>query len=152
MTSLELILDQHPFFRDIETRHVQKIAEHASYISFKEGQLVFRQGEPAHTFYIIDEGKVALEVFSPGYGPISILTLGHGDVLGWSWLFDPPLWHFDIRALEPVRAIALNGDSLRAQCEADHELGYQLMQHSVRLIEQRLQATMIQLLDMYSVR
>lgn len=151
MTTLEPVLEKHRFFADIESRHIAQIAHYASPITFKMGQLIFRQGEPANQFYILLSGHVALEVFAPERGPLTILTLGTDDVLGWSWLFAPYIWHFDARAIEPTEAIALDGAWLRAECETNHELGYQLMKHSVQVIEQRLQATMIQLLDIYKV-
>lgn len=149
MTSLSPVLEKHRFFADIETRHIHRIAEHASPITLNSGELIFRQGEPANHFYIITSGHVALEVFAPGRGPLTIMTIGTDDVLGWSWLFEPYIWHFDAQAMESTTAIMLDGAWLRAACESDHELGYQLMKHSVHVIEQRLQAAMIQLLDMY---
>lgn len=152
MTLLEPVLQDHPFFADIEQHHVHIMAEHATTVSFDAGQLIFRQGEAAQQFYIIIEGQVALEVFSPELGPLPVLTLHDGDVLGWSWLFEPAVWHFDARALNVTRAIALDGAELRARCDENHELGYHLMKHSVQIVTQRLQATLIQLLDMYSIR
>jgi len=70
-------------------------------------------------------------------------------VLGWSWLIEPYKWHFDARAVELTRVIALNGECLRKKCEQDHDLGYALMKRVAQLMEQRLTATRMQLLDMY---
>jgi CRP-like cAMP-binding protein len=151
MTTLEITLTDHPFFQDIEARYIQEMAAHASHRRFDAGQLIFRQGEPAQQFYILNEGLVALEVFAPDRGPIRLMTLETGDVLGWSWLFEPYIWHLDARAIEPTSAIALDGAALRAECNTNHELGYHLMKHSVHIIEQRLQAAMIQMIDMYGV-
>lgn len=150
-TNIEHILAEHPFFEDIDQRYLHMIAEHASFISFEAGRLVFRQGEPARTFYLLGEGRVSLEVFSPTRGPITLMSLQPRDILGWSWLFDPPIWHFDARAIEETRAVAIDGVHLRALCDENCTLGYSVMKHSVNMIEQRLQATMIQLLDMYNV-
>ena len=41
---------------------------------------------------------------------MTIETIEAGEVLGWSWLFPPYRWHFDARALAPVRATAFDGD------------------------------------------
>ena len=89
---------------------------------------------------------------APQRGAIAIDTVGEGDVLGWSWLIPPYHWHFDARAVEPTRAIALDGRCLRGKCDADHELGYELMKRFAQVIEQRLEATRWQLLDVYGVR
>ena len=87
-----------------------------------------------------------------GRGPVVIETLHDGDVVGWSWLFPPYRWQFDARALEPSRAIAFDGACLRGKCEADHELGYELMRRFAGSIIERLQATRLRLLDVYGSR
>ena len=76
-------------------------------------------------------------------------TVEEGDVLGWSWLIPPYHWHFDARAIDLTRAIALDGKCLRTKCEEDHNLGYELLKRFSHIIEQRLQATRIRLLDVY---
>jgi cAMP-binding proteins - catabolite gene activator and regulatory subunit of cAMP-dependent protein kinases len=149
METLEPILAQHPFLKDLESQHLQLIVGCATNVRFDAGQFVFREGAEAKQFYIIRHGKVGLETFVPGRGPITIQTLGEGDVLGWSWLFRPYQWHFDARALELTRAIALDGECLRGKCEADHNLGYELVKRFAQVIMERLQATRLQLLDVY---
>jgi CRP-like cAMP-binding protein len=114
--------------------------------------MILRAGEPADRFYIIRHGKVGVEVFAPEVGPITIETLGEGDVLGWSWLFPPYRWVFDARALELTRAIALDGKCLREKCDEDPRLGYDLMKRFAQIMVERLQATRLQLIDLYSPR
>lgn len=149
METLEPILAQHPFLKDLESQHLRVIVGCATNVRFDAGQFVFREGAEAKQFYIIRHGKVGLETFVPGRGPITIQTLGEGDVLGWSWLFRPYQWHFDARALELTRAIALDGECLRGKCEVDHNLGYELVKRFANVMMQRLQATRLQLLDIY---
>jgi len=114
-----------------------------------EFSYIFREGEEANEFYIIRDGKVSLEIVSPGKEPIIIQTLESGEVLGWSWLVPPYYWHFDARAVEPTRVVAFDARCLRNKCEEDPKLGYELLKRLVPIIEQRLQATRIQLLDLY---
>jgi CRP-like cAMP-binding protein len=151
MTQQELILENHPFLRDLSQQHIDLIARQATPQSFEAGRLIFRHGEPAAQFYLITEGRVALEVFSPGRGPVPVMTLETGDVLGWSWLLEPFVWNVDARAVEPTRVISLHGAALREECEAHCELGYQLLKRLVEVIAQRLMTARIQLLDLYSV-
>src|SRR5581483_1513183 len=91
------------------------------------GAYLFREGGNADRFFLIREGGIALEVDAPGRGALVIETLHAGDVVGWSWLFAPYRWQFDGRAVEASRLVAFDGRCLRDKCEADHELGYQLM-------------------------
>jgi CRP-like cAMP-binding protein len=92
---------------------------------------------------------VAVEISTPERGPVIIQSLGEGDVLGWAWMMPPYRWHFDARAVELTRAIALDGRCLRERSESDHDLGFQLMRRAAHVMEERLQATRLQLLDVY---
>lgn len=152
MHTLEPILAQHLFFKDLVPRYLQLAVCCATNVRFKAGELLFHEGEDANQFYLIRHGRVALQVFVPQRGPITIETIEAGEVLGWSWLFPPYRWHFDAQALELVRAIAFDGQCLRGKCEEDHDLGYALMQRFAQVMVQRLQATRLQLLDLYGVQ
>jgi CRP/FNR family cyclic AMP-dependent transcriptional regulator len=149
MQTLQRILAEHPFFKDLEVPYLQLLAECASNVRFNAGEVIFREGEEANLFYLVRHGKVAVEMFAPGRGPVIIQTLGEGDLLGWSWLIEPYRWRFEARAVELTRAIALDGGCLRGKCEEDHTLGYELMKRVAHVIENRLQATRLQLLDVY---
>jgi CRP-like cAMP-binding protein len=150
--TLEPILAQHPFFQDIEPVYLQLMAGCAANVRFAAGADLFREGGAADQFYLIRHGRVALQVFIPGQGRMTNETIEAGEVLGWSWLFPPHRWHFDAQALELTRAIAFDGTCLRAKCDEDHDLGYMLMQRFAQVMMQRLQATRLQLLDLYGVQ
>lgn len=149
METLERILADHPFFRALPPAHLGVVVGCAANRRFASGELVIRAGEEANEFFLLREGKVALEAAAPGRPPVVIQTLGAGEVLGWSWLVPPYHWKFDAVALAPVRAIALDGKCLRGKCEADPALGYELLKRFALVMEQRLQATRLQLLDVY---
>ena len=152
MHTLELILAEHPFFKGLEPRYMKLITGCASNIRFDARTYIFREGEAAEQFYLIREGKVALETFAAERGSITIETVEAGEVLGWSWLFPPYQRHFSARVVEPIRAIALDGVCLRTKCEEDHDLGYQLVKRVAHIMMERLQATRLQLLDVYRFR
>jgi CRP-like cAMP-binding protein len=147
--TLERLLVEHPFFKGLGEEYLSLVVGCARNVSFKAGDFIFREGEEANEFYIIRDGKVSLEIVSPGKEPIIIQTLESGEVLGWSWLVPPYYWHFDARAVEPTRVVAFDARCLRNKCEEDPKLGYELLKRLVPIIEQRLQATRIQLLDLY---
>ncbi|MEK6754550.1 MAG: cyclic nucleotide-binding domain-containing protein [Bacteroidota bacterium] len=152
METLERILAEHQFFKDLAEPYLQLATGCASNIRFEPDQFIFREGEEADQFYLIRQGRVALQIFAPDRGAITIETLTEGDILGWSWLIPPYNWHFDARALEVTRAIALDGKCLRRKCEEDHNLGYELLKRFAHIIEQRLESTRLQILDIYGVR
>ncbi len=149
MRTLEPYLAEHPFLKGLDHRFLEILVGCASNVRFDAGQFVFREGSEANNFYIIRHGKVSVEVFAAGRGSITIQTIGEGDILGWSWLIPPYNWRFDAKAIELTRAIALDGKCLREKCERDHDLGYELLKRFSHIIAQRLEATRLQLLDIY---
>ena len=149
--TLERVLADHPLLKGCEPRYVQLMADCARRIEFKAGEFIFRQGEEADQFCLICRGRVALEIPSPHGAPIILQTAGKGDFLGWSWMITPYRWHFDARAVESTRAIALDGKGLREKCDSDHDLGYEVVRRVASIMEQRLQATRLQLLDIYGI-
>jgi len=150
MESLEPILAKHPFFEGLDQSYLKLLVGCASNVRFDPGTYVIRQGEEASHFYLIRQGRVALEIRAPQSQPIVIETLEKGDILGWSWLIPPYLWRFDARTMEPTRAIALDGKCLRTKCDENHDLGYELLKRFSYIVTQRLHATRLQLLDVYA--
>ena len=149
METLESILAEHPLFSGMEQRHLQILVGCARNVRFESTDVIFREGEKANEFYLIRTGKVALQLFADRRGPLTILTLGEGDVLGWSWLSPPYHWKFTACALETTRAIFLDGKCLREKAESDHDLGYELLKRFIHVIEERVRATSLKLLNVY---
>lgn len=149
MQKTEKILAEHPFFEGLAASLLKTIAACATPVSYQAGQVIYHEGDPADQFLVILDGKVAIEIFSAQRGSLVIKTVAAGEVLGWSWLFAPYLRRFDARALKPTSAVALDGRVLREKAEADHRLGYELLKRFSSVVVDRLQATSLQLLDIY---
>jgi CRP-like cAMP-binding protein len=147
--NLELIVREQPFFHGLDERHIKLIAGCAKNVRFDGGKVLFRESDAANQFFLIREGQVAIEVMVPQRGINTIQTVQEGEVVGWSWLFAPYRWHFGARTQRPTRALAFDGKCLRAKCERDHDLGYELFKRFSHLMSARLEATVLQLLDLY---
>ena len=149
METLERFLREHPFCRGLDEKHLQLLVGCASNARFDAGEFLFRESEPANEFYLIRSGRVAIEFYAAERGAIYLLTLTDGDPLGWSWLLPPYRWNFDARALVTTRVIVLDGKCIRNKFEQDYKLGYEIMKRSVGIVEQRLEAARLQLLNLY---
>ena len=149
MHTIDELIARAPVFAGLADEHLKTIAGCARNTHVPAGTLLLREGDPAERFYLIRTGSVALEVHAPGQQPLRIETLFPGDAVGWSWLFAPYRWHMDGRTLEDSGLVEFDGACLRGKCEADHELGYQLMSRFAANVVDRLQATRLQLLDVY---
>jgi CRP/FNR family transcriptional regulator, cyclic AMP receptor protein len=149
METIDAVLHNVPVFGGLGPEQLTLLAGCASNVRFRDGEVLFREGDAADTFYVVRHGSVALETFVPARGGITIETLEAGEVVGWSWLFPPYRWHFDARALSLVRATAFDGACLRGKCEQDPRLGYDLMSRFAQVLIERLQWTRLRLLDVY---
>lgn len=149
LQTIEAILLDHPFFRDLDRKHVETLSGCASNRVFQQGEYVIKEGTDADQFFIIRHGRVSLEIEAPGLGVIPWQTVTDGEILGWSWLVPPYRWFADGRALELTRAISLDGECLRGKCEDDHDLGYELLKRFTTIMTGRLGAARLQLIDLY---
>lgn len=137
----------HPFLAGMNSHHIELLARYAVEKRFNAGEVIFRAGEPAHGFYLVQTGTIALEGSVMEHGSIATDTVDAGEPLGWSWLFPPYRWHFDARAIEPTTAIFFNGDILRQHYNEDLTLAHDLSQRICQVMAHRLQATRRKLIE-----
>jgi CRP/FNR family transcriptional regulator, cyclic AMP receptor protein len=137
-----------PFLSGLSDRHVRLVAECACRTEIDQGHVIFRQGDTANRFYLIERGEVQLEAASEsGERRIVAGTIGSGGVLGWSWLFEPYEWQFTARALSEITAIFFYGTVLREHCETDPSLGFELFKRMSAEMVRRLQSARNRLLE-----
>lgn len=129
--------------------HLQALASCASLVVLEAGQAVFHEGQTAGAFYVLTHGRVSLQIRPPGRGPITLQTIQPGEILGWSWLFPPYRWHFDAVSVDDGEALHIDAVCLRSKFDVDPHLRSELIERFAHVMFERLQATRLQLLDMY---
>ncbi len=149
MESLEPILKQHTFFKDLPQKYFDFILGCTSHVVFKAGEVILKEGDSADKFYLVRSGNVAIYIEKPQ--EITIQTIRDGDILGWSWLIPPYRYRFSAKALENSRLLALDGKCLREKCEQNSDLGYAVLKRLVGVLTERLEATRLQLLNIYDI-
>lgn len=148
--NLKEILRNHPFLKGLDDSYLELLTGCTTNVVFHEGQYLFKENDHADKFYLLRTGRAAIEFHVRHKGIIRLQTIGEGEVLGWSWLISPYKSHFDVIAVEDIRAFALDGNCLRKKCEENHDFGYEMFIRFTRILENRLKATRLQLLDFYS--
>ncbi len=144
-------LKQHPFTKGLSEAHLQKLVTLVSEETFMPGEILFHEGDEARSLYLIESGKIALSTYIPGRGSLMIETAGPGEVVGWSSAVPPRRKYFDAKAIDDAQALVLDGEKLLVLCEEDHHLGYEIFKRLLQVVAHRLQATRIQLLDIYGL-
>ncbi|MFZ2087721.1 MAG: cyclic nucleotide-binding domain-containing protein [Desulfobaccales bacterium] len=149
METMEAVLAAHPFFKGMAPQHLAALADCGRWMQFKAGDFLCRENEEARDFYVILSGSVSVEIFSARRGPLTTTTVDEGEVLGWLGFDKPYHWHLDARARRVTRTVALDVKALVQKCEADHDLGYELMKRYAHHLAVQFRVTKLQLVDMY---
>ncbi|MCX4903787.1 Crp/Fnr family transcriptional regulator [Streptomyces sp. NBC_00878] len=136
--------------RALPAEHRQRLMRIARDVSFPQGTRLFEEGARADRFWIVRTGTVALDMHVPGRRAAVIETLGHDELVGWSWLFAPHAWHLGAEATSPVRAYEFDAVAVRAMCQDDHALGHAVTQWVGDILAHRLHSARTRLLDLYA--
>ncbi len=150
LKSIADLLAAHPLFAGLDPAIADLLAGCARNVHFAAGAYLFQADDAADTFYLLRGGDVALELRMPGRGRLTVQTLHPGEVVGASWILPPYRWRFDARAIGDVRATSLDAACLRAKCDADPRIGYDVMKRFLPIVAERLQTTRLRLLDLYA--
>jgi CRP/FNR family cyclic AMP-dependent transcriptional regulator len=146
---IEALVADHPFFKDFAPQYQALIAGCGKNVHFTAGQLLAKTGDGANEFFAIRHGRASIELHSSERGPLILQTVEAGEIVGWSWLFPPYQWKFDVRAVEDIRAISFDGQCLRRKCENDSAMAYEFMKRFAQVFMNRLESARLQLLDLY---
>ncbi|GAA1088600.1 MULTISPECIES: cyclic nucleotide-binding domain-containing protein [Streptomyces violaceusniger group] len=136
--------------RALAADHRQRLMRLPRQVSFPEGTRLFDEGARADRFWIIRTGSVELDTYVPGRRTAAIETLGHDELVGWSWLFAPRVWHLGATATTLVRAYEFDATAVRSMCQDDPALGRAVTQWVGEVLAHRLRSARTRLLDLYA--
>jgi CRP/FNR family transcriptional regulator, cyclic AMP receptor protein len=101
------VLRASPIFRRATDDDLALLAADTRWVDHAAGQDLVRQGEPADTLLLIAQGQAQVLLRGDSGRAHEINRLGPGDSIGEMALFDPEPRSATVRALEPVRVLAL---------------------------------------------
>lgn len=118
-------------------------------VHFEAGDRIFEEGTRADRFWILHTGSATLAMHIPGHRDVAIDHVRHGELLGWSWMFQPYVWSLGAQADSPVRALEFDARSVRVMCEEDKELGLAMTRSIAAVMGDRLQRSRSRLVDLF---
>jgi CRP-like cAMP-binding protein len=133
----------------VDEEHLDKLAEIAQLVSYEENEVVFRDGDTAESIYFVAAGGVSLEICAPGIGCRRILTMGPGELVGWSAVLGQSRLTATARAMNATGLVQVHAGLLRTLCDHDPNFGYEIMRRTALALAKRLSVTRMQLLDVY---
>lgn len=143
------LLRQIRFLHEIADEDLARIAGVAQQRQVAANQVVFREGRPQTSIYLVVQGSVALEICAPGVGCRRIHTVADGDLLGWSPVLGLEQATATARTLTATTLIEVNAAQVVSICEHNPRFGYEFMRRMGLALAQRINATRLQLLDVY---
>jgi CRP-like cAMP-binding protein len=137
------------FLQDIPDAHLKELAALAEVKELPAHTVVFREGQTSTSIYLVVQGSIAVEIRMPGRGCTPVVTVGAGELLGWSPVLGSGLMTGTARVVTPARVVVMNAAQLLAVCEHNPRLGMEFMRRTAQALAVRLNATRLQLLDVY---
>ena len=137
------------FLHDILPAHLEKLVKAATLRDYEEAAVVFREGDVAKYVYLVVAGKVSLEICAPSVGCKRILTVGPGELLGWSALLVETRLTATARTIETTQLVELDAERLLALFDKNPRVGYEFTRRAMQAVSKRLSATRMQLLDVF---
>ncbi len=128
---------------------VDQLTNIAQLKCYATGRVLFNESVYHSKIHILCDGLVTMEMRVPGHGMRKILTLGRGELLGWSSLLTDGVMTSTAIVTEDTKVIEFSTVELKSLCEQNHELGYCVMRQVAVALARRLLATRLQLLDLF---
>ncbi len=141
--------ERSPLLQALSNTEVGLFESAATEVRVPAGGALFEEDGAADVFYIVVEGKIGLELTSPGKEPIVIQTLGPGDLVGVSWLFPPHRWNWRALAIVDSELAAFDAMTIRSEMEQNRDLAWEVLRVVSGEVVDRLHRTRVQLLDLY---
>ena len=124
--------------RDMETKHLRKLASIAQEITFRPNEIIYRQGNKGRGLYLIQEGEIVIEMDIPDQGHVILNVLGPGQFFGWSSLFPLERKMAWTRAIQPTYALLFDARLVRDACRLDHTLEFAIVRRAGRSMVDRI--------------
>ncbi|MBN2186978.1 MAG: cyclic nucleotide-binding domain-containing protein [Dehalococcoidia bacterium] len=144
MDFIEGILRMSDLFGGLSDGELKKLLPLCREEVYKAGTIIFSEGAPCHTMYIVESGKVALERnlhVGQAEESTTIDVITRGGSLCCSGLIDPYVLTATGRVLEATEVIAADNLQLKSLLEENSEIGRKTMNNLAKIVASRFQHT-----------
>ena len=147
---IQNVLQELRFSSGLSQEDLQKLASISELVEVPASNVIFSEGDAAADLYLLLGGRVELCMNVPAKGCLPVLTLGAGDLLGWSPALTSGEMTATATAIKDTSAVRFAADKLQRLCEQDHDIGYEVMRRIAIALSKRLVATRLQVLDVFA--
>ncbi len=119
-------------------------------VRFHAGEFIFRDGDFTTQMFLISTGQVSILMNGRFGKPTTLVSLGPGDMFGWSALVQPQFATASARAVTTSEVLAISAEAIIELAKGDAEFGCELYRAVIEVMATRLRATRLQLLDLFA--
>jgi CRP/FNR family cyclic AMP-dependent transcriptional regulator len=135
-------------FDGLSDDELAPIAKMAHQQSFRAGDLLFGENEPAKNLYTVITGRVGI-LIDIGKGRQTVVdTIVPDGCFGWSALVAPYVYTAAAKCLEPTVVLVVPGEELRGLCVDNCRICHTIMERLASIISARLKDTRIRLISL----
>ena len=132
-------LDVGELFNGLNAATLQKLAALATPEQHPKGATLYRPGDPAEDFYVLDSGRVEFLIGRGERTAPAGFMLKKGEVFGWAALLDGyPARIASARCVEDSRLLRINGKRALGVLEQDSQAGFIVMRRLAALVARYL--------------
>jgi len=139
MTTLagRMLLQHSPLFRGLPAPALERIAAVAGQRAYRNGEVVFSQGDPGDALYAVVSGRVRISTGAPDGREIYLNIMEPGDTFGEIALLDGGARTATATVIAAAELVSIRRDHFRSLLEQEPKVAFELL----RLCGQRLRWT-----------
>lgn len=139
-------LSKFPIFEGLTNDELERIAALCREEVYEAGATIHEEGSAAEYLYIVQDGKVILEMeleLQPYASPrrTTIEVVAKGEAFGWSALVEPYTRTLSAKCMERTRLIILKGSELLDLFDSEPHIGYRITRGVAEMVASRLRDT-----------
>ncbi|MFW6056385.1 MAG: cyclic nucleotide-binding domain-containing protein [Chloroflexota bacterium] len=108
---------------------------------FPEGKVIFSENEESTNMYVVDSGRVNLDIEAIPDTHVQVASLTRNSVFGWETLVPPYKYTSTAKAVTGSNLIELDGNKMRSLCETHPDICARVMERVVRIAADQLAST-----------
>ena len=133
-------------FSSLSDSELEQVASSAVEKQYEAGTTIFATGDSAEELFVIQEGRVAVQMTLPKSGTqasrrITVDVVTKNEIAGWSAIVEPYKYTFTAVCMQKTVALSISGEKLRWLLRDNPKIGYEIMKGLAKVIAAGLNDT-----------
>jgi CRP-like cAMP-binding protein len=142
----EQVLKECVLFAGLNDSQLEKVASITVEKEYEAGSTIFTTGDSAEELFVLQEGRVAVQMTLPRSGGqnnhrITVDVVTKNEIAGWSAIIEPYKYTFTATCIQRTRALSIDGNKMRALLRDNPKIGYEVLKGLTRVLAAGLNDT-----------